>query len=425
MWYTTHDIKVEGITSADAAMVVAFANMLSYHGWKDVDLTALYVRLRGSDSRPLDWQSGENIPGVRVWSSGIIGNPIKGPAIGMYGALPCFMRSAMGKLIVNSKTGLIHPADELQSPLAAWAIFEDLTPPAEAPLVPKTYTENVIEGGIKVTSYGKPRKMYVRNPDGAWMINFGGTINNFRDFKPVAGKPLPYGSVVRIMGEAHHPVPPLGEDFQIPMDPYDVWGSFTRTGKLNGCGGYKEKDLSPTPPPSLQVTAAIQAADVKQLEQPTALDPERVDDITRTFRYLREDKQPVPYQVMAAFGSRAFLRPDAPVIKLHRGTLAAPRIIHILGTFRADGRIWMLPVLDEGYDPFEWYYGVTETVDGTRLIEKVPDSRDVPEIQAIVPKKSPSVVDRLVDITAAADVILIKGVYKLKRHVERIVTWTK
>jgi hypothetical protein len=134
---------------------------------------------------------------------------------------------------------------------------------------------------------------------------------------------------------------------------------------------------------------------------------------------------------MRHFVSCSYVNPDAPLINVQPGRLDKPRDIKVLGSFRVDGRTYLLPVLSSDADPFEWYYGVTEvSADGTRYVEKIPDLLDVPDDGILTDDerralKRPSLLDHIVHFSTLFEVTAIRGVIKLKSHVERIRSWKK
>jgi hypothetical protein len=430
MWYNLRD-ALPVIPESDRPFLVAYLNLLRYYG-RQMSVQSLHGLLTQDYDFPLDLESGDRVEGVRLTRVCDDGSwPDVSPAIAMFmlnnRPLACLVLDAERQLIVDSLDGQEKPSP-YGNPIA-WAMYDvtDHRPP-EPKAPPQLYTHNVVDG-IDITSYGRPKKMYVKNPDGAPLMNFGGQIDTFRDFRPVPGKPLPYGYPVRIMGIAHHPVKPNGIDFLIPMHPFDAWGMFSRTGNLAAYTGLKLGDLSDTRPPELpRVTRDV----VSQVARQKVETPDLGQALRDSFRYLRDDHEPVPYQVMRKFGSYSYLKLTAEPIVMQPGTLQKPRIIRILGTFWVDGEPYLLPLLSNDTDPFEWFYGVMEEVNGMRVIEKLPDSTDVPEdeddaalkvLAERVRRQHPSVLDYLDSISSLIEVTAIRGVLKLKRHVERITTW--
>lgn len=412
-WFTLADAA--DVPVLDRSKAVALANFLLHNGQEIVaPLTKDVIdtpRLVTTDSGMFAWPEVDGA---------IVRFQRFEPGSGKTEDNWCFVLNWRVKSIVDSIDGQVKPASEYGAPVS-WMTCEiaEILPPEST-----IYKHNVVDG-IEYDSYGTPQRMYVSNPKGADLIEYGGTIVTFRDFRPVPEMHLSYGAEVRIMGTAHHPLRPLGIDFLVPMAPMDSWGEFTRSGHPAKHQGFKLGDLSDSKPPALPVSNTPAVAQNKPPE--AVLLPKPTD-----FHYLREDQQPVYYRVLKRLDLKSLTDPEAQKITVLPGTLDNPRNVKILGWFSYDGRTYLLPVLTGGADPFKWYYGIIEVgPDGRRFIEKIPDKSDVPddgsttdEEKRYLKSKRYNVADVIVDLSSLFELTLVRGgILKLKRHVERIKTW--
>jgi hypothetical protein len=125
---------------------------------------------------------------------------------------------------------------------------DDFTPPepVAAPVPePKTYTINVVDGITFSAIDGAPKAMYVNRVGGIEKWVFKG-VTNWRDFKSV--EHLEYGAEVFIVGQAKHPIPPVGATYlMVDAD----FGNFRNTGDVVNQYGFGIADLSETRPPAL------------------------------------------------------------------------------------------------------------------------------------------------------------------------------
>lgn len=422
MWYSLKSITSSTLHPSDWAMLVAYANLLRHYGYS-YSLMELEAILSDGNTSPINWQSANLVPGLRLSQDSELGGwPLDNPAIVVFDidgqSLPCFAIDVNQRLVVDSSTGEVVSASKEYGKPVGWAAFYPPKPPVQLdpPKEPMLYKTNVVDG-ITYDSYGTPKHMWVKTVEGADLMEYGGSIANFRDFIPVPGKHLAYGSEVRIMGVAHHPVKPLGNDFLVPMEPFDSWGEFTRTGRPAAHQGFKLKDLSNTPPPALKPRPVATIA--PKVKPPTDFH----------FKYLRDDHQPVYYQVRRRTISSSFVDPSRPHIVVAPGTLDQPQRIKVLGTFWVNGQQLLLPVLSGGADPFEWYYGVQETDDiGNRYVEKIPDADDFPDDGIVTADEKPrrhGLDEHIVNISTFLEIGAIAAVVKLKYHIGRIRQWKK
>lgn len=424
MWYSLKSITSSTLHPGDWVMLVAYANLLKHYGYS-YSLMELEAILGGDTTSPIDWQSGNRIPGLRLSQDSELGGwPLDNPAIVVFDidgqSLPCFAIDVNQRLVVDSSIGEVVSASKEYGKPVGWAAFYQPKPPAQ-PDPPKEqmiWKTNVVDG-IAYDSYGTPKHMWVKTAEGADLMEYGGAVANFRDFTPVPGKHLAYGAEVRIMGNAHHPVKPLGNDFHVPMEPFNSWGEFTRTGRPAAHQGFKLKDLSDTLPPALAPNPA--PAIVPKSEAKTPIDFH--------FKYLRDDHQPVYYQVRRRTISTSFVDPTRPKIAVAPGTLDDPQRIKVLGIFWVNGNPLLLPALSGGADPFEWYYGVQELdADGNRYVEKIPTPDDFPDDGIVTPDEKArrhGIDEHIVNISTFLEIAAIDGIVKLKYHIGRIRQWKK
>ena len=261
--------------------------------------------------------------------------------------------------------------------------------PAPEPAPPMVYVTADI-AGIHYQSFGNPRKMYVNRPDGIDLVDFGGTVNTYRDFMGVPNTHLKYGTEVRIMGTAHHPVIPTGYDFLIPMSPRDIWGEFTRIGKPAQLWGYRLSDLSgtlppPKPKPTATPTVTLVTPPTVEVVPPAAeaAPPTPVID-TRyfNFQFLREDHQPVKYRVMRRCAAFDYATDDDST----RAVLDKGIALDVYGTFTPEPGQTRLYINRKGEALFTHWYGVRELDDqGHRIVEEIPDYSDI-DAEEITPE---------------------------------------
>jgi hypothetical protein len=173
------------------------------------------------------------------------------------------------------------------------------------------------------------------------------------------------------MGTAKVPVKSLYQDFYIPQDPVNVWGEFTKTGKLYQMWGYKADDLVDTKPEK-----------PKPLPPPPEKPVDHVDPDMWYFQYLRDDQQPVKYMVMKRQQVRDYSQRGRTI------EITPKKTISIYGVFRYKGRTLLLPRM-ENAAIHDYWYGITE-VDGygNRYVEEIPDYTTVlEESQTTIPER--------------------------------------
>lgn len=228
------------------------------------------------------------------------------------------------------------------------------------------YIENTVDDIAYKRLQTAPKAMYVNKQGGIDKIDFSGNVANFRDFTGIPNTHKPYGAEVRIMGTAHHPVIPTGQDFWMDMDD---WGNFTGTGLVANKHGYLLGDLSDTKPLLLN-TVKQKPVLITEVTRPTVNDNTVLpDDITYYhFRYLNEAHEPVRYKVMVPVTVFDYAK-HGQMQRLTRG-----KTVKIIGTFQWQGRVFLLPVMDDPNIPlFKYMYGIPETMDRVRVIEELPD----------------------------------------------------
>lgn len=99
---------------------------------------------------------------------------------------------------------------------------------------------------VTYETYPVAKKMYVSKPEGADKYAFG-NAQTWRDFIHVAH--LDYGSIVYVIGIAHHPIAPNGQDFYMDAA---AMGDFGRSGRVAQTVGYKVDKLTEGSPPIIR-----------------------------------------------------------------------------------------------------------------------------------------------------------------------------
>lgn len=432
MWYSINNIPSE-IIAPDRPMLVAYANLLEDYGWP-LSVLEAYDILSAGGAYALNWQSGDRIDGLRLsQDSEQPGWPMVDPAIVIFEVggdrLPCYVADLEKHTIVDTLDGQIKPGSVYGKPVG-WASFVDPRPPETPPkpVLKGAHTSSLVDG-IAYESLGKVKRMYVCRPEGTELTDFSGYISTFRDFVGVPNSHLAYGDEVRVIGKATHPVLPVGQDFWMTLDD---WGDFGRTGSPVRLHGYVRDHLSEQKPPALSPKVKPAAAPVPDetpawdLAKDRAWEKAVVPDLSSTFNYLRTDFQPVRYRVMQDMEVRDYGTDQLKVTKVPKGITIA-----IYGTFWCDGEQYLLPRLD---DPkigiFDYWFGIPEFDElGNKNVEQIPDVTETLPVHADPPAAEPvvrrrrGVDDIIVNVSTLLEVALVRGVVKLKHHVERIRQW--
>lgn len=366
-----------GTIAERGGLLTAFSNLLEYYqeGVDPVTLDHFFTQ-QGVDP-VLNWATIREYDGdITVTGQGVGGYPSTVPAI---------VRSAEGYYLVTDTTSIYSLSGESGAPLSIeeWASYNKPERPSEPKLPPTVYVENEVDGIAYKRLQTAPQRMYVINPKGADKLDFGANIKTFRDFAGIPDTHKAYGQEVRIMGTAHHPIIPTGQDFYMDMDD---WGNFTGTGHVANLQGYLLGDLAEAKPSPLVKAPTITP---RWLPQPAVI-PVRMTDIQPQvsrvattpadvrFQYLQDDREPVRYRVMRRCIIQDYGWEGKPQ-EILRG-----KTIKILGSFRYKGRVFLLPALDNPDIPrFKYWYGVPEVdINGNRIIEELPDYSDVEQTVA-------------------------------------------
>ncbi len=368
------------------SLALAIQRLLSHYG-REYALDAVLAQLQTDDTT---MAVSRIEPGIKIFETGSYDTwPLRLPSIVQFdNGLYAYLADAGSRQIIDPYTGQPSDASPYGHPLT-WTTYAQVT--ISQPLAPPLttiYVDNVVDNVRYQRLKVAPKRMYVSNPNGTEKRQFGGTIGTFRDFFVVPDSGKLYGEEVRIMGTAHHPITPTGQDFFVDMDD---WGNFTGTGQVARTQGYFLADLSDTKPPAIQKSKAVPAAPVKPtraIADVVAYVPLKKEELY--FQYLRVNQQPVRYQVMRRIVVRDFSKQAVDQV-LTRGKNG--RTIKLLGTFRYKGKTYLLPVMENpDIDPFKYWYGVPEVDEqGNRIVEELPDYSDVPqtvaEVQAELPER--------------------------------------
>lgn len=437
MWYSINNIPTE-IPAPDRVLLVAYANLLEDYGWPLSVLDA-YDLMSAGGAEPLNWQSGDRIEGLRLsQDSEQSGWPLCEPAIVVFEVdgdrFPCYVADIENHTIIDSYDGILKPGSVYGRPVA-WASFAEPRPPAtpeKKELVP--YTHNTVDG-IAYESLGKPKRMYVCRTDGTDLVDFSGYISTFRDFAGIPATHLAFGDEVRVIGLAKHPVLPTGQDFLMTLDD---WGNFGRTGVPARLQGFVRDHLSEQKPVELEYNAPP----ASHFGEPVAIDSDKQvftmskdrawQALTKDemgFKYLRDDHQPVRYRVMHDLLVQDLGSEELRTIKVDKGITIA-----IYGTFWHDGTPYMLPRLDNPTTGvFDYWFGVPEFADDeSRNIKVIPDllgkTTEPTWNPAPIPALQPAgrrqgLDDIIVNVSTVLEVIMVRGIVKIKSHIERIKRW--
>lgn len=428
MWYSIGNIPSE-IPAPDRALLAAYGNLLTEYGFF-LDLLEAYDVMNPSGERPLDWQSGNRIDGLWLsQDSEQPGWPLVEPAIVVFNIdgdrLPCYVLDIDAHTVVDSRDGQEKPGSVLGKPVA-WASFAEPHPPIEAPAVeppaPAGRHTNSLVDGIAYTSLGTVKRMYVARPEGIDLTDFSGYISTFRDFVGVPNSHLAYGAEVRVIGLAKHPVLPSGQEFWMTLDD---WGNFGSTGVPVRLHGYVRGHLSEQKPSALAPKLKPELAEFDEISvRPLVKDRGwAVSELLPAFNYLRTDRQPVRYRVLRDIAVRDHGNDQSKVINITKGTTIA-----IYGTFWDDGEQYLLPRLDDpNIDIFDYWFGIPEFDEyGERNVEEIAAAIKQPlpmsAIQFPAPRRR-GVDDIIVNVSTLFEVVLVRGVVKIKKHVERIKQW--
>lgn len=306
-------------------------------------------------------------------------------------------------------------------PLAWWSFGTvELPIEEEPPAPPMVYVKNTINNINYHRLKTAPQKYYVNRPEGATKKTFE-KVENHRDFTDT-GEEHAYGSMVRIMGTAHHPVIPTGQDFFIDADD---WGQFTRTGHVDRLQGFFMADLTDTPPPPFPAVKKICVPVPESLkkQKPKEETEEVIQvikmpvDVSRfNFQWLNPEHEPVRYKAM----QRLIIK-DYSERAMHQ-QVAKGTTLAMWGTFTpyTRGKVYLLLKTDS--EPFDYWYGVEELTEaGTRKVEEIPDYTDLQETTTTIPERlalnTPHFTDHLVNLVSLVDVAAIRGITNLKHSI--------
>lgn len=140
-------------------------------------------------------------------------------------------------LVFNTETGEIEPF--IGRTVASWASFNMADKP---PLVYDSSSKPATEEdypGITYERFPRPRRMYVSKLEGANKVSFGKAANWNEIGKSVIGH-VDYGTEIYILGQARHPMPPVGAVFYMDAA---AMGAFSGTGRVAETVGYDKSDL--------------------------------------------------------------------------------------------------------------------------------------------------------------------------------------
>lgn len=151
------------------------------------------------------------------------------------------------RLVYNTETNeTISFADRI---VTGWASYNIAPKP---PVYDKSTTAATDQDypGILYERFPRPRRMYVSKPEGTNKVDFGKAANWNEIGKSIL-EHVDYGTEIYILGQAHHPMPPVGGIFLMDAA---AMGTFSKTGRAAQTHGYVKEDLhdhlfSPTPPP--------------------------------------------------------------------------------------------------------------------------------------------------------------------------------
>jgi hypothetical protein len=372
-----------------SGILVASCNLLEHFGTTldPVDLTKYLEECGGigavSQDIPTRYdgnigivaQGGSELPPTQ---NAIVLFRYQSPGMPDVAELYCAVDRLQGNAVVivdsyNGATRTITEYEPLYGRHVAWWAYGTVNPPLPTPThQPEQliYVTNTVDGITYKRLNPAPQKMYVTKPGGTYLTDFSGKVENHRDFINIPNSFKNYGEAVRIMGEAHHPVVPTGQDFYVTLDD---WGNFTRIGHVEHLQGYSVADLSPTPPKPLLKPELVPVAVKPNPSKPPKLTPEDLG-----FAWFNPQHTAVRYQVMRSVKIYDYIGNGQPQV------LYKPKIISAYGSFRVRGRV-MLLLRVESADIFDYWYGAPEVdQDGNRILEQVPDYA---EIRATVPTK--------------------------------------
>lgn len=122
----------------------------------------------------------------------------------------------------------------------SWASYKIALPKPTEYKESRTPVEEDNIPGIIYEHFPQPRRMYVSNLAGANKVDFGKAANWNDIGKAVIGH-LEYGTEVYILGQAHHPMLPVGAVFYMDAA---AMGIFKKTGRASQSYGYSKADLN-------------------------------------------------------------------------------------------------------------------------------------------------------------------------------------
>jgi hypothetical protein len=294
------------------------------------------------------------------------------------------------------------------------------TPPPPMPEI--VYVENTVDGidyrRLKVA----PKRMYVRKPEGAQLMDFSGNVETFRDFIGVPNSFKKYGEEVRIMGTAHYPINSLSQDFYITLDD---WGNFTSTGHVARLQGYPLSDLNEEPMKPLKPVVEPASMPVVDIAPPIAKMP--VDTTRFRFQWFNDDHTPVKFRVMHRITAIDYSDTDDPAV-LPKGIN-----VDLYGTFVYKSKILLL-LNRSGEQLFTHWYGIPEVVTLNnilyRIVEEIPDYSELKRVTTTVEERiathtaSPKdkliglIADHWVDKTTRLEVAAVTGILAIKDKVK-------
>lgn len=148
------------------------------------------------------------------------------------------------RTIIDSTDGVSKSMGVYGTPVKWYSYGYDKT--KVQPVNPEPYMTATVNG-IDYKSYGAPKKMYVRKPEGSQLIDFSVKVSTPREFLGIPNSAKKYGDDVRIMGTATYSI--RGYPDEVFYVTLDDWGLFTSTGHIDRLQGYPEHDLTELQPP--------------------------------------------------------------------------------------------------------------------------------------------------------------------------------
>ena len=123
--------------------------------------------------------------------------------------------------------------------VAGWASYTLTLPPPQVYESSKTPATEEDYPGITYERFPRPRRMYVAKLEGTPKVNFG-KASNWNEIGKSAIGHVDYGTEIYILGQARHPMPPIGAVFYMDAA---AMGTFSGTGRVAATHGYAKSDL--------------------------------------------------------------------------------------------------------------------------------------------------------------------------------------